>query len=367
MTAAEYANHIGVSADLWSYLKAARRPVVLYGMGNGADKIIAVLDAYGIPVADIFASDEFVRGQIFHGKTVISFDAAKAKHGGDMIVLTSFGSHLESVIDHVYTLAEKCEMYIPDVPVCDGEIFTMDFFMQNLADIASARELLSDEVSKKLYDNIIRYKLTGRTDYLKSASTADDTAEILQCEKYTSMADLGAYNGDTVRYYAQLCPNLTSVIAAEPDARTFKKLAQFADETPHLTVECHNIAISETRGTIEFAASGNKGSNVSDSRITTKMRTIETDTLDNIARGRQIDFIKYDVEGSESAALRGSQNTIAASHPDLAVSLYHRSEDIFALIKQTHALSPHSRLYLRRKMCIPAWEIMLYSINRNTR
>ena len=45
----------------------------MYGMGNGADKIIEVLDALGIEVADFFASDGFVRGHSFHGKKVLSF------------------------------------------------------------------------------------------------------------------------------------------------------------------------------------------------------------------------------------------------------------------------------------------------------
>ena len=56
--------------DLWHYLKSqadSGRPILLYGMGNGADKIIAVCEAYGIPVADFFASDGFVRGHSFHG------------------------------------------------------------------------------------------------------------------------------------------------------------------------------------------------------------------------------------------------------------------------------------------------------------
>jgi len=362
MTTAEYVSHIGVSDDLWSYLKRANCPVVLYGMGNGADKIIDVLRSHNIPIADIFASDEFVRGQSFHGKSVVTFSTAKEKYGDSMIALTSFGSNLDSVISLIYSIAEQCEMYIPDVPVCDGAIFDMEFFTKNLVDIAEARELLYDDISKKLYDNIIRYKLTGRPDYLKSASTDENTTKIPQTEKYRTIADLGAYNGDTIKHYAQIFPNLTSVIAAEPDIRSFKKLAQYAAETSHLAIECYNKAISNTTETVEFAASGNKGSNLSDSRKTTKTHTIETDTLDNLAHGRRVDFIKYDVEGAESPALQGSRTTIVASNPDLAVSLYHRSEDIFALIKQTRALTPQHRLYLRRKMCIPAWEIMLYAI-----
>ena len=34
---------------LWEYLKTAGKPVVLYGTGDGADKVIAVLRKTGLP------------------------------------------------------------------------------------------------------------------------------------------------------------------------------------------------------------------------------------------------------------------------------------------------------------------------------
>ena len=47
------------SQDLWEYLANERRPVALYGTGDGADKIIAVLERYGLSdlIAAVFASD----------------------------------------------------------------------------------------------------------------------------------------------------------------------------------------------------------------------------------------------------------------------------------------------------------------------
>ena len=53
--------------DLWRYLQSVKKPVVLYGMGNGADKIINVLNTYGIKISGIFATDGFVRDKCFHG------------------------------------------------------------------------------------------------------------------------------------------------------------------------------------------------------------------------------------------------------------------------------------------------------------
>ena len=67
-------------SDLWSHLQSTPKPIVMYGMGNGADKILAVLEKYNIEVADFFASDGFVRGHSFHGKKVLSFSQIKEKY-----------------------------------------------------------------------------------------------------------------------------------------------------------------------------------------------------------------------------------------------------------------------------------------------
>ena len=77
--------------DLWEYLKTATKPIVLYGMGNGADKIINILEQKGIEFKGVFASDGFVKDKIFHGHKLSSYEELKQKFG-DMIVLVCFGS-----------------------------------------------------------------------------------------------------------------------------------------------------------------------------------------------------------------------------------------------------------------------------------
>ena len=41
----------------WEELKEAKLPIVLYGMGDGADRILAALTAHGLQAAGVFASD----------------------------------------------------------------------------------------------------------------------------------------------------------------------------------------------------------------------------------------------------------------------------------------------------------------------
>ena len=74
---------------LWDYLKETKKPIILYGMGNGADMIIDVLSALGISHSDVFASDGFVRGHFFHGKKVLTFSEIKENERSTSEYLTA--------------------------------------------------------------------------------------------------------------------------------------------------------------------------------------------------------------------------------------------------------------------------------------
>ena len=91
---------------------------------------------------------------------------------------------------------------------------------------------------------------------------------------------------------------------------------------------------------------------------------LKSNSLDNLLSGKSIDHIKYDVEGSEREALLGSAQTIKAHAPKLLVSLYHRSEDMFALPELVEELNSEYTLYLRRFSYIPAWDLNLYAIKK---
>ena len=75
--------------DIWNRLKLSEKPILIYGTGNGADKIINELEKNGISVSGVFASDGFVRERYFHGKKVLSLSQAEELLD-DFIVLFSF-------------------------------------------------------------------------------------------------------------------------------------------------------------------------------------------------------------------------------------------------------------------------------------
>ncbi len=378
--------------DLWQTLKTASdsgRPILLYGMGNGADKILTVCEAYGIPVADFFASDGFVRGHSFHGKVVLSFSQACEKYGAEnMIVLLSFASSRPEVLETIGRVAKTCEMYIPDVPVCGTELFNAEFCETHRDEIAAARSLFADEESRRVYDGIIEYKLTGRMDILRTTESepAEAYRHILRAENFVTAADLGAYNGDSIRDLRQYAPHLREVIALEPDRRNFRKLAEYAgalrESGDSLTVHPVQAGAWSHTATLTFHGSGNRNAGLTDAPAEAKgnilpptadnpyfgkTAEVPVTALDTVAEeilgsGTHIDYIKYDVEGAETEALLGSRAIIQRDAPALLVSAYHRSTDLFRLPLLVHELNPDYKLYLRRMAGVPAWDINLYAV-----
>ena len=346
--------------DLWTKLKEQDKPIVLYGMGNGADKIADELESRGMEVAAYFASDDFVRGQSFRGKRVMTYAEVKEQYPV-CVILIAFASQLPDVMARMEAIASENEVYVPDVPVVGGRVFDMAFYEENLALIEEARGYFADEESRQLYDDILMYKLTGELSYLKKATSCKEEVfdSILCCDRYKACADLGAYNGDSVREFIATFPNLEKIVSLEPDRRNFKKLSRFVEEAGLSFVECHNAAAWNENGEMAFSQSGNRNARAGEGKGIVAVRT-----LDSILDGRSVDYIKYDVEGSEYEALCGSMQTIQAHEPDLLVSLYHRNEDIFRLPIFVHSLLKDHSLYLRRFPYIPAWDLNLYAIKK---
>lgn len=352
--------------DMWDSLACESRPIVVYGMGNGADKLIRRFERYNMEIADFFASDGFVRGHQFHGKRVKSFSEIKEEYS-DFVIVLSFASSRLEVLSMLTEINESYDMLIPDMPVADEEeYFDREFYNENYEAICKAYNALADETSKSAYAAIINYKLTGRMSYLLGAySEKGELYSLLGKAPVRSYVDAGAYNGDTLREAIEYFPTLESACLIEPDVKNFKKLKKYTETLSGVKITAHNAAVWSECKRGEFSSSGNRNSSVSSTRsYEHKDSEIELLTVDSVAEG-EVDFIKYDVEGAEYEALVGTHATIERYKPTLLVSLYHRSRDIFALVNYLYdRYAEHYSFYLRRLLCVPAWEIDLILLKK---
>ena len=346
-----------VTEDMWDALVKEKRPIVVYGMGNGADKLFDRLAKYGLTPADVFASDGFVRGHSFRGMRVKSFSEIKQTYP-DFVILLSFASNRSDVLDLIKSVNDSYDMYIPDMPVAGEKYFDREFYNEHYDEISKAYNAFDDEESKNAFSAIINYKIYGRMEYLLGCySSLDEMYALISRKKITHMTDVGAYNGDTVKQGIRYFDSLESVLAIEPDPKNFKKLEKFG-QSVDLDLILMNCAIWSESAEGAFASGGNRNSSIdSTTSYEHKYTQVRLLRLDDVMPAT--DYIKYDVEGAEKEGLLGSMQTIRKFSPALLVSLYHRSEDIFSLVNYLREELPTYRFYLRRLMCVPAWEINL--------
>jgi FkbM family methyltransferase len=377
---------------LWDYLKTAGKPVMLYGTGDGADKVFDILKGYGIPISGIFASDEFVRGQQFRGFTVRRFSELLALQE-KVIALIVFASELPEMLERFYKLARVHETYAPHVPVFSGdETVTPEWLEKHEAELQTVYDRLADDVSRETFAALLNYKLSGKLSYLQACTTKreDDLKELFSFGEEETYVDLGAYNGDTLQEFLKLTgKQYNKILAVEPDPKNYKKLTDYVRRNRLQNVRCLQAGVWNDCGSLELIGNGGRQStfwkagrtaaalplaiqNRADnplrkSSVRRKVKTQQADvvSVDSLLGNEHADYMKFDVEGVEKEALAGAARHLTPDGggklPKLLIAAYHHDEDIFTLPLLLWKLQPDYKIFLRKHPYVPAWEINIFA------
>ncbi len=339
----------------WEFLKDSPLPIAVYGTGNGADRVFEEFDRLGISVSAVVASDGFVRKRTFHGFEVKSVSQLENEIG-DFVISLAFASPLPEVIESIKVLSKRHKVIMPSVPVYGDNIFNKEFLKNHIDEVEKAYKLLADEQSKKVFESIVRFQITGDLNACFDCETTKDEAfEILKLSNNESLLDLGAYRGDTIQEFLQYINDYEKIVALEPDTRTFKKLQIYCENLKNCVTL--NNAIWNKNCILNF--DGNKGRGASAKDSGEEKSAICVDYLTE--QHGKFTYINIDVEGAEKEMLQGAKNTLQHK-PKLCIAAYHRSEDIFSLINQISSINPAYKIYLRHHPHISFWDTNLYCI-----
>ncbi len=141
--------------------------------------------------------------------------------------------------------------------------------------------------------------------------------------------DVGANKGIYSYLLAQLVPQ---VYAFEPNPKIFRILNKHLPQN----VKAYDVALSDKNGDgkllvpkgVENEKYSNQGASLSTVKLNDPHGTVDVNerTLDSY-EFNNIGFIKIDVEGFESAVLKGAENTIKQNMPTLLIELEERHTD----------------------------------------
>jgi FkbM family methyltransferase len=179
-----------------------------------------------------------------------------------------------------------------------------------------------------------------------------------------TIVDAGAFDGDTLLpLLAEEGGRVARAIALEPDPDTFERLVRnVVAAGPEVTGKTTALraAVDAASGCRIFRNFGNQGSAFGE-----EGELVQTVRIDDVmaahAPGATNLAIKLDVEGAEAAALTGAAETIKRLRPFLAVSAYHRPDDLWALPRLVSGLDGGYRYALRSHGADGA-DLMLYAV-----
>ena len=340
---------------VWDALKNSEKPIILYGMGNGADKVLDEFSKRDIMCYGVMASDDFVRYQQFRGFTVKKMSDFEEELG-DFIIALCFASSLPDVMEHIKFVSERHTMLVPSVPVYTDEVVDDDFINKYKEQINEAYSYLADDKSRKVFEGTLNFLYSGKLQYLLEIDSDKDEvfAEILKLSDNESYLDLGAYRGDTVDEFLHYVSGYEKIVAVEPNLKNHAKMVEHCETFDGFVAL--NMGISDSKGTMLVSKGGGRQSVLLDK----KGVKVAVTTVDDILNEHgEFTYIKADIEGMEHSMLKGAVNALSKK-PKLNIAGYHTNSDFFTLINAIKRINPEYRVYLRKHPYIPCWDLNIY-------
>ena len=277
------------------------------------------------------------------------------------------------------------------------------WFFQNRDRIFEAYKLFVDEYSKRLYLTLIAYRMTGHhsvripldfllgdvlhTKYLESekhtSSELSTTgvfgqikhfdfehkgiqylADCLSLDSYLYrrqyfltrqginvvpesgdyVVDGGACLGDTAVVFANAVGSKGVVYAFDPVQDHLEAVNYNAKQNPSLNIMAMPYGLSNIDFDCEPIRLNRHAPGFNTNNKSVPLRSIDTLAIEGEIK--KIDFLKMDIEGSEMQALTGALGSIRKFMPKLAISLYHRPDDLFEIPLFIHWHFPEYRMHL---------------------
>jgi FkbM family methyltransferase len=238
-----------------------------------------------------------------------------------------------------------------------------DVMSDNWQAIANVRSVFADDLSREIFDAAIAVrfkqdyarldKYAQRPEYYPNGIIGFDCGKTEQAEVFV---DCGAYDGGSVSDFIEHCPNYEYIYSFEPDPLQYVLAKAYLESKRIERCELHNLDVWSGIGEIPFNSVSGGGSGIVDELTaynkisTTNIVPVKTIDLDGLLYDcvHRPTYIKMDVEGAESAALKGAKKIIERDKPKLAVCVYHKPADIWEIPQWIMTCFPDYKFYLRQ-------------------
>lgn len=334
--------------------------MVLYGAGGLGATALAGLRRVGVEPAAWADDTPEKLGRVIQGLAVMTPSMAVERFGEHLVFVVTIMNpklrfldarqRLKQLTDRPVLSFLQLAWQYPETFLPYYQFELPQQLLAKATDIQRALPLWADEESRRQFIAHIRFRLHLDFEALPPNPGQGYLPEALfpTLPEDTVFIDCGAYDGDTVRQFVEHQQGrFGKIYAFEPDEINCRRLNQYVaglGNESSAKVQVYNAAVGDSHGKIGFNATGDMSASF------TEAGALQVDVLrlDEIVKidGAPV-FLKLDVEGAELAALKGAKELIRRARPLVALSVYHRPDDLWQLPLYLDALNPGYRFFLR--------------------
>lgn len=172
--------------------------------------------------------------------------------------------------------------------------------------------------------------------------------------------DAGCFDGLTTKAFFRWCKNEGYAYCFEPDHENIVTVQRTLSNAVG-KYELIEKALWSKTTTLSMDAKGNFATSVALPNKNDNLPRVEAVALDDLLGDQAVTFVKMDIEGTELEALRGAEKIITEQKPKLAISIYHKAEDILTIPQLILEYNSNYKLYLRH-YSFSDYDTVLYAI-----
>lgn len=326
--------------------------LTVYGFGNRGRDVVDQLIAQGLKVAMIF--DKNPSCENYRNIEVRSLEDPIA-------IATAAGSHCivglhNSYVDIHEIYCSLIELLATPVSLINADSFGIRLVVDQgyWLDKSSQKYIiendderwmlvhLADDISRKVFSEIKKYRQTGDFSDCPVPSTEDEYLpnDLPSYPEPINLLDCGAFTGIAYRKFAKKY-KVAKYLAFEPDLKNFSELRTYKFNSDFVTLL--PLGVWNKTEVIKFSAGKEMGSTI-DSQGSSIIQCV---AVDDVVPTFDPTIIKFDVEGAELNGLLGMRRLIERNRPSLCISVYHRPEDMVTIPKLIVSWGLDYKLYLR--------------------
>lgn len=339
--------------------------IILFGSAKCAEKVYVFIKNRGAwnRVQYVLDNDALKIGKLFHGKSIYSPYNSPGNIPDCTIIIASGSAYI--IKTQLENMGLKRELLF-EFPFTNLQLSPTPFeeIKQNESEFQKTYYMLGDQRSKQVYEALLNYKITRRTDYLQDIYDNEEDQyfdnNLIKLSDIDVFVDCGAYIGDTLQeYWKRVGGKIQKYICFEADKVVCETLKNNIRLWGIENVDVYNIGCWNKKDRLRLNIQGSGTSYITESE---DGDIIDVDAVGNILPDLPVSFIKMDIEGAEENALLGMERIISTYKPILAISIYHSVRDFWYLPQLIKKLMPEYKLFIRHYRQLSDSETICYAV-----